>query len=286
MTRARNRLLLILLSGIVMGIGGLYAQSTLIDEGIGQFQQSQFNQAVLIFREALLEPESPETEAQAYFWLAKSFMAVHRLTEAERNLEYFLRTFPDHEYSVEAQYQRGRILMEKENYEAAIQTFSQFVTDFPDSPFVANAIYWSGEALYALGRMDEAKRLFETVIQDYPRSFRVEASRYRSTLIDLTGREEQLMELLQWSHEEYLQALDEFQRKEQAYQEALAGYQARLQSAATEDFRDEIVRLSTQVRTLQEQLRSKDAQIARLQEQIRQTGAAPAAGGAEPPASQ
>lgn len=269
--RGRTRFLLVsILLMLTTTFAG--AQSHLVEEGIDNFRLSQFNQSILLFREALLESDNPETEAQAYFWLAKSFLAVGRLSEAERNLEYYLRNFPDHEYTVEAEYQRGRILMEKENYEAAIQTFSTFVEENPDSPFVANAIYWSGEALYSLGRMGEAKRLFETVIQDYPRSFRVEASRYRSTLIDLNGREEQLMELLQWSHEEYLQTLDEFQRKERAYQEAIAGYQSRLQSAASEDFREEIVRLTTQVRTLQEQLRSKDSQIARLQEQLQQAG--------------
>ncbi len=246
------------------------AQNVLVNEGIDSFRRSEFSQAILRFREALLDDPDAESEATAYFWLAKSAMALNRLPEAERNLEYYIRTFPDHQYAVEANYQRGRLLYIKENYEAALQTLSDFVADYPDSPFVANALYWSGESLFALGRLDEAKRLFETVIRDFPRSFRVEASRYRSTLIDLTARETQLMELLQWSHQEYLQALDEFQRKDNAYQEALLSYQERLQNAASEDFREEIVRLSTQVRTLQEQIRSKDGQIARLQEELRQ----------------
>ena len=156
----------------------------------------------------------------------------------------------------------------QEDYTGAIEALDRFVERHSDSPFVANAVYWSAESLYNLGRLDEARRLFESVIRDYPRSFRVEAARYRISLIDLNARETELLQLLQWSHEEYLQALDEFERREQAYREAITSYQERLQNAADEDFRDEIVRLSTQVRSLQETIRSRDAEIRRLREQI------------------
>lgn len=240
----------------------------ILEEGLAAFRRSEFDTAILRFRELLLEEPDRETEANAYFWLSKSAMAVNRLNEAERNLEYYLRTFPNHEFAVEARYQRGRLLYMQEDYAASLEALSSFVERHPDSPFVANAIYWSGEALYNLGRLQEARRLFQAVIQDYPRSFRVEAARYRVSLIDLNARETELLQLLQWSHEEYLQALDEFERRERAYEEALASYQQRLQNAADEDFREEIVRLSTQVRSLQETIRSRDAEIRRLEEQL------------------
>lgn len=245
-----------------------FPESRLITEGISAFRNSDFETAVINFREVILNEPSPEDEADAYFWMAKSAMAMSRLSEAERNLEYYLRTFPDHEYAVEARYQRGRILFMREDYEGAIQAFTDFIRSFGDSPFVANATYWSGESLFNLGRLDEAKRLFESVLRDFPTSFRVEAARYRIALIELNAREQELLQLLQWSHEEYLQALDEFDRRERAYQEAIASYQTRLQNAAGEDFREEISRLTTQVRTLQEMLRSRDAEIDRLEEQL------------------
>lgn len=241
---------------------------TILEEGIDAFRRSDFDTAVLRFREILLEEPAPESEATAYFWLSKSAMALGRLTEAERNLEYYIRTFPDHEFAVEARYQRGRILFMQEDFAGAIEALNSFVQQYPESPFVANAIYWSGESLYTLGRLDEARRLFDTVVQDYPRSFRVEAARYRIALIDLNARETELLQLLRWSHEEYLKMIDDFERRDRAYQEALASYRQRLQNAADEDARDEIIRLTTQVRSLQETLRNRDAEIRRLQEQI------------------
>jgi tetratricopeptide (TPR) repeat protein len=244
------------------------AQDTIIQSGIDAFRRSDYTAAIVRFREALLDAPNEDTEATAYFWLAKSAMALDRLGEAERNLEYYIQSFPDHEFGIEARYQRGRLLFLQENYQAAIRALAQFIDRYPDSPFVANAFYWSAESLFQLGRLEEARDLFETVIRDYPASFRVEAARYRTAIIDLSFRERELLQLLQWSHEEYLQALDEFDRREQAYRDTIASYQQRLQNAASEDFREEIVRLSTQVRTLQETIRSRDAEIGRLEERL------------------
>lgn len=261
-------LVVLLVAGLCTMATTLGAQERLIAAGIDAFSRSDFESALLRFREVLLNPVEEESEATAYFWLAKSAMALNRLSEAERNLEFYIQTFPDHEFAVEAQYQRGRLLFMGEDYEGAVQSLATFVDEYSDSPFVANAIYWSGEALFNLGRLSEARRLFDTVLRDYPTSFRVEAARYRIAVIDLNVREQELLQLLRWSHEEYLEALDEFQRREQAYREAIASYQERLQNAATADFRDEIIRLTAQVRTLQETVRSRDAEITRLQQQL------------------
>ena len=259
----------ILVALMVFGVAApLYAYQEILQEGIDAFRRSDFNSAILRFREILLEDPDEETEATAYFWLAKSAMATGRLSEAERNLEFYLQTFPNHEFSVEAMYQRGRLLFMQEDFEGAIQALGGFVSAHPASPFVANAIYWSAESLFNLGRLGEARRLFDTVIRDYATSFRVEAARYRIAVIDLTFREQELLQLLQWSHEEYLQALDEFQRRERAYQEAIASYQQRLQNAASEDVREEIIQLTTQLRSLQETVRGRDSQIRRLEEQL------------------
>lgn len=260
--------LLVLVTGLLSVVPRVSAQNEIIQSGIDAFRRSDYTSAILNFREALLDADDSDTEATAYFWLSKSAMALDRLSEAERNLEYYIRSFPDHDFAVEAQYQRGRLLFLQEDYQAAIQALSGFVEAYPDSPFVANAFYWSGESLFKLGRLEEARNVFETVIRDYPASFRVEAARYRVAIIDLSFRERELLNMLQWSHEEYLQALDEFERREQAYRDAIASYQQRLQNAASEDFREEIVRLSTQVRTLQETLRSREAEIRRLEEQL------------------
>lgn len=246
----------------------LSADRAALNRGLEAFRRSEFQSAMDEFRAALVDATDLDTEATAYFWLAKAAMAEGRLNEAEKNLAYYLQNFRDHRFVPEARYQQGRLLYMQDDFESAIQLLERFTAQYPDSPFVANAIYWSGEALFNLGRLEEARRVFQTVLRDYPASFRVEAARYRVAVIELTFREQELLQLLRWSHEEYLRALDEFERREGAYQEALVSYQQRLQNAADSDFREEIVRLNTEIRMLQETIRSRDAQIRRLEEQL------------------
>ncbi|POR05212.1 hypothetical protein AU468_01620 [Alkalispirochaeta sphaeroplastigenens] len=237
-------------------------------EGLEAFRESRFALAESRFQEALEGSDDEDLTAGAYFWIAKTGMAQHQLDAAERNLEYFLQTYPRHPLAVEARYQQGRLLFLQEDFDGALQSLGRFVERHPDSPFVANAVYWAGEALFNLGRLDEARRMFQTVLRDHPRSFRVEAARYRIAVIELTFREQELLELLRWSHEEYLRAVDEFQRQEAAYRDALASYRQRLQNTADADLREELVRLNTDIQVLQETLRSRDARIRRLEEQI------------------
>lgn len=252
----------------------LRAAETALENGLEAFRRSEFGTAMDHFREALVDARDTDTEASAYYWLARAAMAEGRLDEAERNLEYYLQNFPSHRFVPEARYQQGRLLFLQDDFESAIQLLERFIGSHPDSPFVANALYWSGEALFNLGRLEEARRLFQRVLREFPTSFRVEAARYRIAVVELTFREQELLQLLRWSHEEYLRAVDEFQRREGAYQDALISYQQRLQDAAAGEFREEIVRLNTEIRSLQETIRSRDARIRRLEERIEtlQTG--------------
>ncbi len=249
------------------------SQDRILQEGLTAFQQSDFGTAIMRFREVLLESPDEQTEATAYFWLAKSAMAAGRLAEAERNLEFYLLTFPNHRFYVEGRYQQGRLLFMQQDYESAIQSLEAFIRDFPDSPFVANAVYWSGEALFSLGRLDQARLLFQRVIRDFPSSFRVEAARYRVAVIELTFREQELLQLLRWSHEENLRALDEFRRRERAFQEAITVYQERLASNEGQTGQDEINRLTSQNRSLQETLRNRDARLRQLEDELRELSA-------------
>lgn len=265
---APPRLIMAVILLVAILSGTAFGAETLLNQGLEAFRRNDFATAIDRFRDVLLDARDIDTEATAYFWLAKAAMAEGRLDEAERNLEYYLQNFPRHRFVPEARYQQGRLLFMQDDFESSIQLLDGFIQLHPDSPFVANAVYWSGEALFNLGRLDEARRVFQRVLRDFPTSFRVEAARYRVAVIELTFREQELLQLLRWSHEEYLRAVDEFQRREGAYQDAISSYRRRLQDAADEDFRDEIVRLNTEVRSLQETIRSRDAQIRRLEEQI------------------
>jgi TolA-binding protein len=265
-----RKTLVIVLVLLLLGTGFAASQETaggfrILEEGIERFSQGDYRQAILLFRELLLDPEYERYHGDAYFWIAKSALGLGQLEEASRNLEFFIANYPSHPNFEEALYQRGRLVFLQGDYEAAIQLFSAFVDEYPDSPFVANAIYWSGESLFALGHFDEAQALFARVIQEYPRSFRVEAARYRLSLIDLTRREEELLKLLRWSHEEYLQALEEFDRQEQTLDDAVLAYQESLARQSPGDFRSEIARLQAEMDNLEDEIAEKEDEIRQLE---------------------
>lgn len=263
----------------------------LLNDGLSAFSHSDYSTAILKFRELTIHPSDlafQPYEGDGYFWVAKTAMALGRLDEAQRNLEYFLMHFQKNSAFVEANYLKGRLLFMQQDFQSAIQVFQKFISQFSGSPFVANAYYWSGEALYDLGHFDEAKKLFLAVVDNYPASYRVEAARYHLSLIDQKRREEELLKLLQWSHEESLRSVDEYQNQIKTYKEAISAYQKKLAGEAGDGMSQEISRLGSQISDLQNTLSQREQtiqdlrkQIADLQSQLQKTGAS-----AAPPATE
>ncbi len=248
--------------------------SEILEEGISRFQEGNYESAVVSFRELLIDPAYQNYRGDAYFWIAKAGMALNRLDDAEKNLEYFLLNYQNNVHYPEANYQKGRLLLLQQEYQKAIQVFQTFIERFPNSPYIANAYFWTAESLYKLGHLDEAQKMYMTVIQDYPASYRVEAAQYRNSLIDLKKREEELLKLLRWSHEESLKLLEELQKKEKMYNEALASYQDQLKSLSGEDDRQEISRLNAKIQSLEEELTEKNKLISQYESQIIQLSSA------------
>jgi len=119
--------------------------------------------------------------------------------------------------------------------------------------------------MYALGRLDEARRAFVAIISKFPTSVKIEAATYRRDLIDLEFREEELLRLLTWSHEESLRTVEDFRRKERSYEQAITVYQkelADMKRGAATDSDKLIADLRTQVADLSAKLGSTQADLA------------------------
>jgi len=227
----------------------------ILQKGIDQYKQSDFQSALIHFREILSNPAYRSFQGDSYFWIAKANISLSRLDEAAKNLEIFLKNHQDNAFYPEGVYEKGRLLFLQGEYESSLQVLQSFLSAYPDSPYVANAYYWAGESLFAMGNLEAAERMFNTVVSQYPTSFRNESARYRLSLIGMKYREEELLKLLKWSHEEYLKALEEFNRRETMYTEAMGAYQRRISALTTRDFQAEIVKLSEQNRVLEAELK-------------------------------
>jgi len=233
----------------------------ILNEAIDRYEAGQFEQALVTFRELLARDDFQALHGDAYFWIARSAIALGRLNEAADNLEFFLANYPDNPYYVEGVYENGRLLHLQGDFEQSIQALERFIDRYPQSPFVANAYYWLGESLMSLGHYDRAEEAFRVVSERYPRSYRSEPARYRLSIIELRRREEELLKLLQWSHEEYVKAVEEFQEREDSYEAAIADYQRQIANDSELSLQSEVRRLNRQVQELQRRLQDTEEQL-------------------------
>lgn len=264
-----RRIVLILLLALIPAL--LFAQATSgadqLREGLLQFKQGQYQEAIRAFRRLIFDTEDEQLNtADAYYWISRAYLAINNYDEAARNLEYFLTHFSSHSYYPDALYQKGRLLYLQGDFENAIQVLERFISDYPDSEYIGSAFFWVGESLFALGHLEEAARMFNKVIGEYPHSVKSEACRYRLSLIEYKKREDEILRLLKWSHEEALKSVEEFRRREKTYEQAIAVYQKKLSSASAGAALDGDKVSSDQLRleneALKNKIRSLEAQLA------------------------
>jgi TolA-binding protein len=231
--------------------------STDLKDGIDQFRNGQYDRAILLFHNVILDPNAADQRATAYFLIAKSYLAVGKLDDAERNLEFYLATYPAAPDYEEAVYQKGRLLFLQEEYQPAIQVLQGFIKDHPKSTFASSAWFWVGESLYGLGMLDDAQAVYQKILNDFPTSVKVEAAQYKLSLIQMRKKEVELTKLLKFSHEELLRSVQEYQNREKAYVQAIEAYQKRIGSTSSDDTRKIIA-------DLQQQLAQKTDELAKL----------------------
>ncbi len=222
-------------------------QASDLKDGIDQFRNGQYDKAILLFHSVILDPNVGAQKQAAYLLIAKSYMAIGKLDEAEHNLEFYLATYPGAAEYEEALYQKGRLLFMQDDFESSIQALQSFISTYPRSTFVPSALFWVAESLYGLGRLDDSLAVYQKIISEYPTSAKVEASQYRISLVQLRKKEVELAKLLKWSHEEFLRSIEEYQNRERAYEQAIAAYQKRLAGSGSDEDRKTIAELQQQL---------------------------------------
>jgi len=203
-----------------------------LKSGLILFKQEKYQEAIRSFRDVIFNSEYPGSQGDAYYWTSRAYLAINMYEEAEKNLEYFLVTYPAHPLYPDALYQKGRLLYLQGDPESGIQVLESYVAEYPGSDYLGSAYFWLGECLFSLGHLEEAARVFNKVIEEFPTSVKLEASHYRLSLIEFKKREDELLQLLNWSHEEALKSVEEFLRREKAYEQAMNVYQRKLSGEA------------------------------------------------------
>ncbi|MFP4508988.1 MAG: tetratricopeptide repeat protein [Spirochaetaceae bacterium] len=196
------------------------------NSAIDAFESRDFESAASGFRDAA-SIGTDEQNVTAWFWAGRSHLAASQPEDAEEAFQQYLRQAPaDHEFRPEARYQLGRVAFLQADFQRALREFDAFIAEYEGEPLGGNALYWSGESLLALGRTEEAAILFSAVLSDYPDSPRFEAARYRRDVIELSRREQELIELLRLSAEEQVRLAEALQAEQAANRENRDGAEA------------------------------------------------------------
>lgn len=259
---------------LVVVAAGLGAQNADLAAGASVLQAGDYKAAVAILRKVTADPAQSGSHADAYLLLAKAQIALASFADASASLEHYLQTFPKHRSYPEAVYLKGRLLYLQGEFESSIIALQRFLKSYPESVFAPNATYWAGEALFALGRLDESLALMHAVTRQWPDSAKAEAAGYRASLIELHKREVELLKLLKASHQEALTTIEEFQKRERTYEQAIAAYQRRLAGGGSETEK-QAVAVEKQLAEREREVEALRAQVDALTRQLAQAAAQP-----------
>jgi tol-pal system protein YbgF len=112
---------------------------------------------------------SPETEKAAY---DQAFQALKdlRYADAAEEFQSFLDSYPNSEYSDNAQYWLGESYYVTRNYDLALTSFQGLLDRFPESPKAPDALLKIGYTHYELEQWDSARAALTQVQEKYPDS--------------------------------------------------------------------------------------------------------------------
>jgi tetratricopeptide (TPR) repeat protein len=196
---------------------------------------------------------------------------------ALRDMDTLEQAAPESGRSTDVVYHRARAYYCLGYYDEAIPLFKRYADESGEGgeSRKAAALYWIGECLYAMGQLEKAADVLGLVTGQYPGSVKYEAATYRLDLIKQKKIEGELLAMLKWSHEESLKTVEEYQRREKTYDQALNAYQKRL-ADSMKDTRQEDLESSNA--EYQRQLASARERIQYLEAQL--------SGSADPPSDE
>jgi tetratricopeptide (TPR) repeat protein len=197
------------------------------------YGEGRWKEAVAELRQAQAEAMSIAQKGEALYWTALAGISDGNYEASVRDMDELARIDPGNPRVQELPYHRGRAFYYMGRYDDAVLLLKAYADRIPADTLENNArkssaCYWIGECLFSLGRLDEAADIFSLIVDQYPQSAKYEASTYRIALINQKKIEAQLLGIIKWSHEESLKTVEEYQRRERSYDQAIVAYQKRI----------------------------------------------------------
>ncbi|MEE9552584.1 MAG: tol-pal system protein YbgF [Gammaproteobacteria bacterium] len=110
------------------------------------------------------DPAKIQSEYQQAFKLLKKSQYDHAI----KAFSEFLETYPDSQFSDNAQYWLGETYYVTRRYEEAITEYNKLISQFPESQKLTHSLLKIGYSHHELGQMGEAKRILKNLKENYP----------------------------------------------------------------------------------------------------------------------
>lgn len=123
------------------------------------------------------------TDKEKAYSSAYSIFKNGRYDEAKEAFRKFLKSFPDSEYSDNAQFWIGECDYFEGKYEEAIVEYERVIQNYPKGNKVSNALLKQALSFLKLDDKSSAKLLLQRVIKDYPNT--TSANVARKKLVDI-----------------------------------------------------------------------------------------------------
>jgi TolA-binding protein len=201
--------------------------------GVSLYGKGLWPEAAAELRQSYSETNDLALKADALYWIAMAELAAGNYENSIRAMDELKRISPDNAKYADLPYHRGRACYYLGRYDEAITLFRAYTDSIGEdgSGEAARkpaAFYWMGECLYSMGQLDKAQDVFSLIVEQYPQSVKYEAASYRLALINQKKIEVELLSILKWTHEESLKTVEEYQRRERAYDQAIVAYQKKI----------------------------------------------------------
>ncbi|MDR2741661.1 MAG: tetratricopeptide repeat protein [Treponema sp.] len=247
-------------------------QTSRLQNGINLYGRGLWTEAVIELRRYQAEAPDADRRVEALYWIALSEMGAEEYEAAIRDMSDLERTSQENPRYAEIPYHRGRAHYYLGRYDEALVILKAYTDSLTfetseDEARMPAALYWMGECLYSLGQLDAAQNIFMTITNEYPYSLKYEAASYRVALINQKKIEAELLSILKWTHEESLKTVEEYQRRERSYDQAIIAYQKRIADMLKENGLSDSGNAGADYR---QSLEEAEARIALLEARLRE----------------
>jgi tol-pal system protein YbgF len=113
-------------------------------------------------------PAATAAEEKAAYDRAFQALKDLRYADAAEKFQSFLESYPNGDYSDNAQYWLGESYYVTRNYEIALTAFQELMDRYPESPKVPDALLKMGYTHYELKQWDLARAVLTQVQESYP----------------------------------------------------------------------------------------------------------------------